>query len=93
MRRPWAFLVLLSFQMTSLHELSHTFESQDDTNHICTICENQSYNLATDSDNSEIKIVSQTDIKFSFVLDVFVSKINLLRHAFPRAPPTFLSKK
>ena len=87
MRKLWTLLILLSFLMIQFHELSHTLESQDDTHHNCTICENQPHNLATGSNNSEIKIVSQTDIKFSFVLDVFIAKINLFAHAPPRAPP------
>lgn len=87
MRRFWTLLILLSFLMIQFHGLSHTLESQDETHHSCTICENQSHNPTTGSNNSEIKIVSETDIKFSFVLDVFIAKINLLAHAHPRAPP------
>ena len=86
MRRLWTLLILLSFLMIQFHELSHTLESQDETNHSCTICENQSHKLATGLNDSEIKIVPQTDIKLSFVLDVFIPKINLLAHKPTRAP-------
>lgn len=87
MRRFWTLLILLSFLMIQFHELSHALESQGDTHHSCTVCENQSHNSAIVSNNSEIKIFSPTDIKFSFVLDVFIAKINLLAYAPPRAPP------
>ena len=73
--------------MIQFHELSHTLESQSDANHSCTICENQSHDSTAGSNTSEIKIIAQTDIKFSSMLNVFIAKINLLAHTPPRAPP------
>lgn len=87
MRRFWTLFILLSFLMIQFHGLSHTLEGQGDTHHSCTVCENQSQNLAIGSNNSKIKIASQTGIKFSFAFDVFIAKINLLAHTPPRAPP------
>ena len=87
MWKLWTFLSLLSFLIIQFHGLSHLLENQGETNHNCAICESQPYGLVTKPNNSEIKIVFQTDIELSFVFDVFISKANLFAHAPPRAPP------